>query len=77
MWDWNTDIYDIMDGLNRIVKAGKARYIGISNSFDGITMIPFCTSSSSGIGQQNRCLTLDAVYAMIKHSVNLIWIMPT
>ena len=33
MWDWNTDIYDIMDGLHRIVKAGKARYIGISNCF--------------------------------------------
>ena len=33
MWDWNTPIYDIMDGLNRIVKAGKARYIGISNCF--------------------------------------------
>ncbi|MDY5463609.1 aldo/keto reductase [Hornefia butyriciproducens] len=33
MWDWQTDIYDIMDGLNRIVKAGKARYIGISNCF--------------------------------------------
>ena len=33
IWDWNTDIYDIMDGLNRIVKAGKARYIGISNCF--------------------------------------------
>ena len=33
MWDWQTSIYDIMDGLNRIVKAGKARYIGISNCF--------------------------------------------
>ena len=33
MWDWNTSLYDIMDGLNRIVKAGKARYIGISNCF--------------------------------------------
>ena len=33
MWDWNTPIADIMDGLNRIVKAGKARYIGISNCF--------------------------------------------
>ena len=33
MWDWQTDIYDIMDGLNRIVRAGKARYIGISNCF--------------------------------------------
>ena len=33
MWDWNTPIEDVMDGLNRIVKAGKARYIGISNCF--------------------------------------------
>ena len=33
MWDWNTPIEDIMDGLNRVVKAGKARYIGISNCF--------------------------------------------
>ena len=33
MWDWNTPIYDILDGLNRSVKAGKARYIGISNCF--------------------------------------------
>lgn len=33
MWDWQTPLEDIMDGLNRIVKAGKARYIGISNCF--------------------------------------------
>ena len=33
MWDHQTPLYDIMDGLNRIVKAGKARYIGISNCF--------------------------------------------
>ncbi len=33
MWDWNTPLEDIMDGLNRIVKAGKARSIGISNCF--------------------------------------------
>ena len=33
MWDWQTPLKDIMDGLNRIVKAGKARYIGISNCF--------------------------------------------
>ena len=33
MWDYNTPLYDIMDGLNRIVKSGKARYIGISNCF--------------------------------------------
>ena len=33
MWDWNTPIYDILDGLDRVVKAGKARYIGISNCY--------------------------------------------
>ena len=33
MWDWQTPIYDILDGLSRAVKAGKARYIGISNCF--------------------------------------------
>ena len=33
MWDWNTPVEEILDGLNRVVKAGKARYIGISNCF--------------------------------------------
>ncbi len=33
MWDWQTPIEEIMDGLDRIVKAGKVRYIGISNCF--------------------------------------------
>lgn len=31
MWDYNTPLYDIMEGLNNAVKSGKARYIGISN----------------------------------------------
>jgi aryl-alcohol dehydrogenase-like predicted oxidoreductase len=33
MWDYNTPLYDIMEGLNNAVKAGKARYVGISNCF--------------------------------------------
>ncbi|MBQ4089142.1 MAG: aldo/keto reductase [Clostridia bacterium] len=33
MWDFGTPMEDIMEGLNDIVKAGKARYIGISNCF--------------------------------------------
>ena len=33
MWDWQTPLEDVLDGLNRVVKAGKARYIGISNCF--------------------------------------------
>ena len=33
MWDYSTPLYEIMDGLNRVVKAGKVRAIGISNCF--------------------------------------------
>ena len=33
MWDYATPLYDIMEGLNNVVKAGKARYIGISSCF--------------------------------------------
>ena len=33
MWDWRTPMEEIMEGLNRVVKAGKTRYIGISNCF--------------------------------------------
>ena len=33
MWDYQTPLYDILDGLNRVVQAGKARHIGISNCF--------------------------------------------
>ena len=33
MWDYETPLYDIMEGLNNIVKAGKARYIGIANCY--------------------------------------------
>ena len=33
IWDWQTPIHDVMEGLNRVVKAGKARHIGISNCF--------------------------------------------
>lgn len=33
MWDYETPLFDIMEGLNHVVKAGKARYIGISNCY--------------------------------------------
>ena len=33
MWDYATPLYEIMDGLNRMVEAGKVRYIGISNCY--------------------------------------------
>lgn len=33
MWDYQTPLYEILDGLNQAVKAGKTRYIGISNCY--------------------------------------------
>ena len=33
IWDWRTPIRDILEGMNAAVRAGKARYIGISNCF--------------------------------------------
>lgn len=33
MWDYHIPLYEIMEGLNRMVKSGKVRYIGISNCF--------------------------------------------
>ncbi len=33
MWDYQTPIYDILEGLSKAVKSGKARYIGISNCY--------------------------------------------
>ncbi len=33
MWDYQTPLSEIMEGLNDMVKSGKTRYIGISNCF--------------------------------------------
>lgn len=33
MWDYHTPMEEVMEGLHEVVKAGKARYIGISNCF--------------------------------------------
>lgn len=33
MWDYHTPMEEIMYGLDKVVKEGKARYIGISNCF--------------------------------------------
>lgn len=33
MWDYNTPLFDVMEGLARVVADGKARYIGIANAY--------------------------------------------
>lgn len=33
MWDYNTPVIEILEGLDKVVKQGKVRYIGISNCY--------------------------------------------
>ena len=33
MWDYNTPLIDILEGLNEVIEEGKVKYIGISNCF--------------------------------------------
>ena len=33
MWDYNTPLYDILEGLNEVIEEGRVKYIGISNCF--------------------------------------------
>lgn len=33
MWDYQTPLYEIMEGLNNVIKAGKVRAVGISNCY--------------------------------------------
>ena len=33
MWDYHTPMEEIIEGLNNAVKAGKTRYVGISNCY--------------------------------------------
>ena len=33
MWDYNTPVEQILEGLHNVIQAGKARYIGISNCY--------------------------------------------
>ena len=33
MWDYETPLHDVMEGLDQVVRAGKVRYIGISNCY--------------------------------------------
>lgn len=33
IWDYETPLYEIMEGLNQAVQEGKTRYIGISNCY--------------------------------------------
>lgn len=33
MWDYNTPLHDVMEGLAQVVEAGKARCVGIANAY--------------------------------------------
>ena len=88
MWDYETPLYDIMDGLNRVVKAGKARYIGISNCFayqlakanalaekDGYAKFKYdATAKQDGI-IINRVAELSERHGVSMTEVSLAWLL--
>lgn len=63
MWDYNTPIYDVMEGLNNAVKAGKVRYIGISNAY------AYQLAKANAIAEQNGF----AKFVSIQGHYNLIF----
>ncbi len=63
MWDYNTPIYDIMEGLNNAVKAGKVRYVGISNAY------AYQLAKANAIAEQNGF----AKFVSIQGHYNLIF----
>lgn len=63
MWDYNTPIYDIMEGLNNAVKSGKVRYIGISNAY------AYQLAKANAIAEQNGF----AKFVSIQGHYNLIF----
>ena len=63
MWDYNTPIYDIMEGLNNAVKAGKVLYIGISNAY------AYQLAKANAIAEQNGF----AKFVSIQGHYNLIF----
>lgn len=63
MWDYNTPIYDIMEGLSNAVKAGKVRYIGISNAY------AYQLAKANAIAEQNGF----AKFVSIQGHYNLIF----
>lgn len=62
MWDVNTPVEEVMEGLHNIIKAGKARYIGISNCY------AWQLAKANGIADQNgweRFISVQGHYNLI------------
>lgn len=62
-WDYNTPIFDIMEGLNSAVEAGKVRAIGISNCY------AYQLAKANAIAEQNGF----AKFVSIQGHYNLIF----
>ena len=62
-WDYNTPIFDIMEGLNNAVKASKVRAIGISNCY------AYQLCKANAIAEQNGF----AKFVSIQGHYNLIF----
>ena len=54
MWDWNTELYDIMDGLNHIEGAAKAVNLELSDEELKYLEEPYVPHSLAGVMAQSR-----------------------
>ncbi len=63
MWDYNTPVFEIMEGLNNAVKSGKVRAIGISNCY------AYQLAKANAIAEQNGF----AKFVSIQGHYNLIF----
>lgn len=62
-WDYNTPIFEIMEGLNNAVKAGKVRAVGISNCY------AYQLAKANAVAEQNGF----AKFVSIQGHYNLIF----
>ena len=65
MWDHRTPIYDILDGLNRMVKAGKVRYVGNLK-----TVLPISWQKANALAEKRRILQK---FVSVQSHYNLIF----
>ena len=68
MWDYATPLYEIMDGLDRVVRSGKARYIGISNCFAYQLAKANALAEKEGFANSSPCRGITTSFSARKNA---------
>lgn len=75
MWDYQTPLYDVLDGLNQVVKAGKARYIGISNCYAWQLLKANALAEKEGFAKFDRVAELADQRGTAMTEISLAWLL--